>query len=187
LELLNFSVKAGGIMFHLGYSTETAQNIHLEFVPAGETVQQWSQIITSITTKPGHRLAPDQWISNTIGMLQKTCGKLTLLEKRAGTETDTFRQQQGLPAEYQTFSILAICENPTVAPDPNVTLRHFEVIWFKGIKGWLNDYMIQRAWHGDVIPPNSILASRDVLNEWRDWIEAVTIAGRPKAADTPGH
>lgn len=182
-ELIDFSSKSGSVTFHLGYSNDTALNTHLEFVPNGESVQRWTQMITVITTKPGHRVAPDQWIASTVGFLQKTCGTVKLAEKRSVNQIDKLRQQQALPAEYPTYSIFAVCENPSQAPAPGVTLHRYEVIWFKGIKGWLNDYLVQRAWHADAITPESILASKATQDEWRNWIDAVAISGRPKSKE----
>lgn len=179
-EVIDFSSKSGNLTFHLGFTNDNALNTHLEFVPNGETVQKWTQMITVITTKPGHRVDPDRWIVGTIGVLQKNCGTVKSFEKRSVPQIDKLRQHQGLPAEYPTYSILAVCENPSQAPGPGVTLHRYEVIWFKGIKGWLADYMVQRAWHADSITPDSILASKATQDEWRNWIDAVAINGRPR-------
>lgn len=178
-ELLSFAGTTGGLTFHLNYSKDGNVNLQ-EYVPEGQTVENWTQMITVLTTKPEHRIEPGGWIVGTVESLKKHCGSVKVFEQHHGTQVDTMRQQQGLPANYQVYSILAVCENPAQAPGPNVTLHRYEAIWFKGIRGWLDDYLVERAWHGDTITPDSLLASRATQDEWRGWINDVSIAGRPK-------
>ena len=57
--------------------------------------------------------------------------------------------------------------------------KKHEVIWFKGLRGSSTTYLVQRAWHGDVIAADNVLASPKTREAWRRWSDEIAIAGVP--------
>ena len=65
------------------------------------------------------------------------------------------------------------------SPNPNIHNKKHEVMWFKGIQGFLTAHLIERAWHGDEVTPDSILASAETRRSWQQWFDGVRISGIP--------
>jgi len=178
-ELLTLNLQTGGHAWHLDKTYNPPGNQMMEYVPEGQTGQNWSEMITTITfhSQPPPNVA--NVIAGIVRNFRAICGKLDLADQNASTETDDLRKSAGLPATYQTFSILLKCEDPKPSPSPAITVRKHEVLWLKGIQGWLNSYLVQRAWHSDTLEPGSILASDKTYKEWQDWGRTIRIAGIP--------
>jgi hypothetical protein len=56
-----------------------------------------------------------------------------------------------------------------------VTLKPYEVTWYKIMKGSNANFIVQRAWHGNVPGPFNVLGSPTVLAEWKSWVMHVTL------------
>ncbi len=181
-ESLTFSGKIDGLSFHLDHSYDLPNHVMQEWVPQGETGANWSQMITTITFKNHPEVDTSKMIAGTIGNFRSICAKVDILKTEVKVQTDPLRQKAGLPAEYKTYSALVHCDSPDPAKrQGSVSLRKHEVVWFKGIQGFLTAHLVQRAWHGDEIKPDSILASADAQKSWQAWINNVAIAGIPKS------
>ena len=57
-----------------------------------------------------------------------------------------------------------------------MTLKKHEVIWTKAIRGPLYGHLITREWHGDDLPPDSVLASDSTRQDWQNWFDQVRIS-----------
>jgi len=183
-ELLSFDGKADGKTWKLGDSGEQQGVLMQEFVPEGETVDNWSEMITIQTFKQRPDFDTRAFIARVVASFNGTCASLQVLANHAREQTDDLRAAAHLPAAYHTYDTLVRCEVAPAARPPgvNVSLRRYEVVWFKGIQGWLSAYLVQRAWHGDTITPDSILASDATRQRWQAWIDQVKISGVPDKA-----
>ncbi len=178
-ELLTVNMKAGGHAWRLDKTYTPPGNMMMEYVPEGQTGQNWSEMITTITFTSQPQPNTGNIIAGIVRNFRGICGKLDLLDQNTSTETDELRKSVGLPATYQTFSVLLRCDDPKPSPNPAVTVKKHEVLWLKGIQGWLYSYLVQRAWHSDDLAPDSILISDKTHKEWQDWGQNVRISGIP--------
>lgn len=151
----------------------------MEFVPDGETGERWTEMVTAITLKNMPQANTGSWIAGIVQRIQSRCPKFSVLAKSEGSEIDDLRQSVGLPASYKTYSLLMYCEGGAPSPNPNVHVMKHEVIWFKGIQGFMTAHLVQRAWHGDELPPNSVVNSDATRLAWKKWFDTVKIAGLP--------
>jgi hypothetical protein len=136
-----------------------------EYVPVGETIADWSQMITTLTLPasddPAARLAA------ILGGLRGACRAYRVIQS-ATQETP-----------YHSQTLLARCDHPDEAAlaDPNILLRKHEVIWAKTIQGRTQNYVVWRAWHDDTLPKDSVLSSATTRQQWQSWLNKVAIAG----------
>jgi hypothetical protein len=150
----------------------------------GETSLDWTQMVED--TVIAHPLDPKQWGQNFIAQLQKACGKLEIISQEEKEETDPARAAQGLPATYETYSGLLHCEDPHANPDPSVTVKKHEVIWFKAMHGFGQfSHLVERDWHGDELGPDNVLVSDATRKEWHDWIDGVSLVSMPGQSPPP--
>jgi hypothetical protein len=177
-ELLRFQGKIGEQELHIDGTYDNPTYTLQEWLPPGQGARNWSDMVTVITTKPPDQIDPGQWIAATVQSLQEGCGSLQIFEKSTKTQVDDLRKQAGLPSSYPTYSLALVCKDPPRQPGADVLLRKYEVIWFKGIKGWLHNYVIQRAWHGDRLSPDSFPVSAATRQAWQRWIGNIGIAGK---------
>lgn len=178
-ENLLLGFKDTGRGFHLDKSYDQPNNIMMEFVPDGETGQQWTEMITTITLKNLPQANTSAWIAGVAQRVQSRCPKFSILLKEEGSQIDDLRQSAGLPAVYKTFSLLLYCEGGAPSPNPNVHVMKHEVIWFKGIQGFMTAYLVQRAWHADELPLDSVVTSETARLAWKKWFDTVKISGLP--------
>jgi len=178
-ENLVIGMQAGGHPWRLDKTYNEPNNTMMEWVPQGETGQNWSEMITSITFKNHPEANTANMIAGIVRNFRSICAKVDILDSSSKVETDELRKHEGLPASYQTVSVLLRCDDPKPSPNPAVTVKKHEVLWLKGIQGWLTAYLVQRAWHSNEVSPDSILASDKTRNEWREWGDRVQISGIP--------
>ncbi len=179
-ENLSFNLKTGGHSWRLDKTYNPPGNVMMEWVPEGQTGQNWTEMITSITFTSRPEPNTGAIIGGIVKNFRSICAKVDILDSASALATDRLRQSVGSPAQYQTYSVLMRCDDPKPSPNPAVTVKKHEVLWIKGMQGWLYSYIVERAWHGDDITPNSILASDDTRKEWKDWGDNVEIAGIPR-------
>lgn len=178
-ENLVLSFAGAGRGFHLDKSYDQPNNIMMEFVPNGETGQAWTEMVTTVTLKNMPQANTGAWIAGVAQRIQGRCPKFSVLAKDEGSEIDELRQSAGLPATYKTYSALIYCEDGAPSPNPNVHVMKHEVIWFKGIQGFMTAYLVQRAWHGDELPADGVIKSDATRQAWKSWLDTVRIAGIP--------
>jgi hypothetical protein len=136
-----------------------------EFVPAGETIADWTQMITTLTLPAGQD--PQARLTSILNGLRGACRSYRVVQSAA----------RDVP--YHTANLLVRCDQPdeTAFGDPNILLRRHEVIWAKTIQGRGENFVVWRAWHGDAITHDSVLASGAVRQEWQDWVDQVGLVG----------
>jgi len=135
-----------------------------EYVPAGETIADWTQMITAMTLPAGQD--PRARLAAILNGLHGACASYRVVQSAA----------RDVP--YRTADFLVRCDQPDDAafPDNNVLLRRHEVIWAKTIQGRSDNYVVIRSWHGDQIPQDSVLVSATARREWQDWVDQVGLA-----------
>ncbi|HTZ69460.1 MAG TPA: hypothetical protein VMB71_02320 [Acetobacteraceae bacterium] len=133
-----------------------------EYVPAGETIADWSQMVTTLTLPAGQD--PAARLTQILNHLRAACRSYRVIQS---TSQDS---------PYPSKSLLVRCDKPdeAVFADPNILLRRHEALWAKTVQGPTQGYLVLRAWHGDAIPSDSVLLSRAVRREWQDWLDQVT-------------
>ena len=181
-ENLIVNMQTGNSAWHLDKSYNQPTNIMQEYVPEGQTGQDWSEMITLMTFKNHPEIDTGKMIANIVQKLRGTCANVSILAKDARQQSNDLRKSKGLPSMYQTYSVLVRCDSPNPNGHPGVPTKKYEVVWFKGIQGWLTSYMVQRAWHGDDITPDSILGSDQTRQAWQQWIDSTGISGLPDSA-----
>jgi len=178
-EGIILSMQVGSHHWHLDMSYDRPISTMQEYVQDGETGQNWSEMITLVTLKNHPEVSTAKYIGGIVQSFRAICAKVEILDLVTKTETDSLRQSVGLPASYQTVSALMQCDDPKPSSNPAIHVKKHEVVWFKGIQGWLTAYIVQRAWHSDDIGPDSILGSEKTRSEWREALDQITIAGLP--------
>jgi len=134
-----------------------------EYVPAGQTVADWSQMITVLTLPPS----------------QDPTARLTALLKglRAACKTYNVVQSTARDDATRSANLLARCDKPddTALNNDNILLAKHEAIWAKTLEGRADNYLVLRAWHADAITPDSVLRSAGVRRQWQDWADRVAV------------
>jgi hypothetical protein len=172
----------GGRAWHLDGAYDQPNYVMHTFVQDGETGQNWTEMVTAIALKNKDETDAGRWIAEGVKRIQSHCGGFEILANDQGQQTDAIRVKDGLPATYQTYSVLVHCEGPWANQDPGYQTKKHEVVWFKSIQGFETTYLVQRAWHGDDIAPDSILASPATRQVWKAWIDQVAVRGIPDGA-----
>jgi len=178
-ETISLNIKTVDHGWHLEMAYNQPASTMQEFTPEGQTGQNWTEMITVTALKNNPRVNTGQMIVGMIQRFRGVCGSVQVIEANEGQETDSLRASAGLPATYKTYTALVRCDDPKATPNPNVLLKKHEVMLLKGMQGWLTAYLVQRAWHSDEIPADSVLSSDATREEWRQWLSGVKVAGIP--------
>ena len=169
---------AGGVWHQISHTALPTQIVD-EYTPVNENDAAWTQIIT-VKTLPLSR-DPAPIVQGTVGLMRDVCAKVNLVNVAHSQELG---EVAGLDAPLPIFDAaetLVTCRHPDMAElhkrlgTDRVTLRKFEVTWYKAIRGQKANYIVQRAWHGDEIDETSVLGSDAVLDGWKTWISRVTL------------
>jgi hypothetical protein len=178
-DQVQLPANAGGLAWHKISDGTTASGQIQEYVPAGETAAAWSQIITVKTLPPGRD--PKQIVDGTVNLMRDICGHINVTNTAHRQHTG---EVAGLGMSLPIFDeadTLVTCREPNITRlrqklgSENVTLRRYEVTWYKMIKGRQANYIVQRSWHGDAIDETCLLGSDAILDEWKSWITHVTL------------
>ena len=172
-----------GFLWHRVRYTAGATEQVSEYLPAGQNLSAWTQIIT-VKTLPLSR-NPRQIVNNTVDLLRAVCTHIKVV---ATKPTQDLGQAAGLdlaaPA-FESAATLVTCDEPDTAKlqarigTNSLVLKRHEVTWYKLITGPQSNYIVQRAWHADTIDETSPLGSDMVLNAWKRWITHVTLKRHP--------
>lgn len=175
---------AGGVWHQISHSVLPAQTVD-EYTPINENDAGWTQIIT-VKTLP---LSSDPMliVRGAVDLMRDVCAKVNVVNVARSQELG---EVAGLDAPLPIFDAadtLVTCRQPDLAAlrkrlgTDRVTLRKYEVTWYKAIRGQKANYIVQRAWHGDAIDENSVLGSDTVLDGWKTWISRVTLVRSKKS------
>jgi hypothetical protein len=178
-DMVRLPPNAGGIAWHKISDGTTAAGQVQEYVPVHETGVLWSQIITVKTLARGRD--PKQIVAGTVNLMREICGRINITNTAQHEHTgEAAGLGMSLPI-YDESETLVTCQQPNITKlrqklgTDNVTLRRYEVTWYKMIKGRQANYIVQRAWHADAIDETCLLGSDAVLGEWKSWITHVTL------------
>jgi hypothetical protein len=169
---------AGGVWHQISHTILPTQTVD-EYTPVSESAAGWTQIIT-VKTLPRSR-DPGPIVRGAVGLMHDVCAKVNVVNVAHSQELG---EVAGLDAPLPIFDAadtLVTCRQPDMAAlhkrlgTDRVTLRKYEVTWYKAIRGQKANYIVQRGWHGDDIDENSVLGSDTVLDGWKTWISRVTL------------
>jgi hypothetical protein len=179
---------AGGVWHQISHATMPTQIVD-EYTPAHESGAAWTQIIT-VKTLPLAR-DPAPIVQGAVALMRDVCGKVNVVHVAHSQELGEVSSLDLPLPIFDAADTLVTCRQPDMAALHNrlgtnrVTLRKFEVTWYKAIRGQQANYIVQRAWHGDEIDATSVLGSDAVLGQWKTWISRVTLV-RARATNTNG-
>jgi hypothetical protein len=134
-----------------------------EYVPAGQTIADWTQMITVLTLPPSQN--PSASLAAILNGVRGACKTYRVIHATARDDTT------------RTANLLARCDQPddTAVNNPNALLLKHEVIWAKTLEGQSDNYVVLRSWHANTIPPDSVVRSADVRQQWQDWVDQVSV------------
>jgi hypothetical protein len=178
-DTVSLPKNAGGTLWQqLSDTTIPGERVE-EYVPFGETAADWSQIITVKTLTISRN--PRAIVDGTVSLMRDICDHLSVVnvasKQQVGKSSDTFMP---LPV-YDESDIFTVCSHPDLPKmqaklaNSKVTLKPYEVTWYKIMKGSNANFIVQRAWHGNAPGPFNVLGSPTVLAEWKSWVMHVTL------------
>jgi hypothetical protein len=178
MDVVRLPSDADGVSWLRVSNTITAGETVQEFVPAGQSAADWTQIIT-VKNLPLTR-DPAAVVDGTVVLMRAVCSTLSVVHT-AHRQAAGDVAGLGMPLPiYDEAETLVTCKEPNLPllrqrlGTDQVTLRRYEVTWYKVMKGRAENFIVQRGWHGDVID-GSVLGSREVLRGWKNWITRVSL------------
>lgn len=153
-EILYYKRLPDFVKAHESGSEASGQTL-IEYVPKGQTVTDWTEMLTVNTFFKTKNRNPAELISRIHAEWTRGCGK-------ARTGQLKTAKQHGAEVAW----IQMACQDPTPREGTNISLKKFEFVYVKVLQGAENLYIIQRAWHSDTQPlPNPPAnAFFDVIN-----------------------
>lgn len=138
-ENILFSAPTG---FKAAYQNRQGNQLLVEYVPNGESVEAWNEMVTLLIAFGVRNQNPTAVASNISQQWAKSCAT-------AGMLGGSPQQEKDYPVTLATLSC--------VSPDPaqlgqKVPLRKYELMTMKVIQGRDSLYIVQRAWHSDTVP-----------------------------------
>ncbi|MCP5367007.1 MAG: hypothetical protein H6907_05295 [Hyphomicrobiales bacterium] len=149
----------------LGYQNDEGTQRVREYIPEGEKVEDWTNmIVVQVFGNKGH-IAPKDLAAGMFTNYQRGCAKAEFGMKVEGTQNG-----------YDVFSVMIQCKDPKPRADnPNLAPRKLEVNWVKIIRGANTLYVVQRQWRADQPGPDYPLTSRDALKPWAEFMRATEL------------
>lgn len=137
----------------LGFQESTEIGHHLEWVPAGQPVKDWRDMIAyQLFPKPVD-LAPERFLNKMADHYADSCEQVLATDVE-GTPSN------GFPG---AFRVLACTKNKVTGLG--------EVTLFRAVMGERAFYVAQRAWRTDPFAPEKIPVTGDQLDDGRKLIE----------------
>jgi hypothetical protein len=150
----------------LGYRAKRGDATIFEYVPAGETVQNWTEMVT-VQVWQGARPSwdPEKFVVHIAGTFQRACQTFR-------ASPPSVRRIGG----YDNASVAVECRDPDRSQAPaQVVLKKIEFLVVRAIRGKDGFYVVQRAWHSDTEPPDSPMASERRTKEWGAYMMRVEV------------
>lgn len=150
-----------------------------EYAPSGQTEADWTEIIT-VKDLPLTR-DPKAIVQGSVTLMREICGNVSVVNTSRSQQLGEVASLGMMLPIFEEADTLVTCKEPNVKllrqklGTDQVTLRRYEVTWYKMMHGQRANYIVQRAWHGDEMDENSVLGSREVLDAWKQWITHVTL------------
>jgi hypothetical protein len=150
----------------LGYRAKRGDTTIFEYVPAGETVQNWTEIVT-VQVWQGARPSwdPEKFVAHIAGTFQRACQTFR-------ASPPSVRQIGG----YDNASVAVECRDPDRSQAPSqVMLKKIEFLVVRVIRGKDGFYVVQRAWHSDTEQPDSPMSLERKTKEWGAYMLRVEV------------
>lgn len=141
----------------LGFSVSTPALEMLEYVPHGQSVENWRDMITS-QVFPNLRDVPlDSYLGRIATAAKSVCEDVTVTPVTTGTVN-------GYPAAFMA----QFCIRYSQTGKGEITL-------FKVIQGKDNLFVAQRAWRGEPFTRDAMPVSDETYAEWTDFLNQVSV------------
>lgn len=161
-ERLDLPLHAGGVTWQpVGGGALPGGGDMQEYVPAGQTIADWSEMITTLTLPEAQD--PSVRLTAIVDGLRGACKSYRVIKTAVQDEP------------YPSRTLLARCDQPKDTADPNILQLKHEVIWAKTLQGKSQNYVVWRAWHGDKVSADSVLTSGATRQEWQDWVDQISL------------
>jgi len=135
--------------YHVGFSNKTDDGLITEWVPAGETVENWTEMVT-VQVFYHLRGSPEAFMSNLETRWLRGCPGAGPAQPIANAVENG----------YPTLVWLLSCpQNPASGK--------MEVTWFKAVQGSDSFYLVQKAFK---FPP-----SKEQIGRWVGYLKAVRV------------
>ncbi len=140
----------------------------VQYVPPGETVEDWRQMVQAQVFLGVTGLEPNEFLDNMLELYRSNCDPV-------GAAPPEIRHVQGYAVSRR---VLACGRNKG---DNLGTVSLFKVI-----QGRDALYAINRAWRGPAFDPNRLPISKDMLERWAGFVAGVRLCdGRNPLAPCP--
>ncbi len=153
----------------LGFSHKDRAKRHEEYIPAGQKVQNWTEMVTIQTfyglgTQAKGNLNLRGYVLLIAKSFQEKCRETKVeppLLRRVG--------------RYDSATVAIVCRDPdrTKFP-PQAVMRNYEFLTLRAIQGRDALYVVQRAWHDDT-ERDTPLSSDATLKEWGAFFNRIEI------------
>ncbi len=158
-----------GIVFpsgwHEAYRSQGVDVQLSEWTPAGESVGNWTDMITVALLRGRSDLDPVGYLQAFLDEFQAKCGEFRSRDVAS-------RKERG----RLTAVAFMECRRPDPRKfGPEILLREIEVLMVKAIRGLENFYVVQRAWHGDTVGPGHPMHSEDAGAAWVRFMEQARV------------
>lgn len=141
--------------YELGFQQETDQGKMSEFIPKGESVEQWSEMITVQLFDPANKNA--EFHARIDSLVKQAC-------EDGSTHVTPVEEENGYPVKvFQMYC-------PT-----NLQTGKGEVTFFKTIEGKDKFYVVQKAWRTDKYGADDIPLTEQDFGRWIRYLKAVYV------------
>jgi hypothetical protein len=135
--------------YHVGFSNKTADGLITEWVPAGETVENWTEMVTVQVFYHLHG-SPESFMSNLETRWLRSCPGAGPAQPIANAVENG----------YPTLVWLLSCpQNPANGK--------MEITWFKAVQGNDSFYLVQKAF--------KFAPSKEQIGRWVGYLKAVRV------------
>ena len=135
--------------YHVGFRNKTDDGLITEWVPAGETVENWTEMVT-VQVFYHLRVSPEAFMSNLETRWVRSCPGAGPAEPIA----------DAVENGYPTLAWLLSCpQNPASGK--------IEITWFKAVQGNDSFYLVQKAFR--------FAPSKEQIGRWVRYLKAVRV------------
>lgn len=161
-ETLVFRIPPG---FKLAFQNHRPDQSIFEFIPEGQTVENWDEMVTYMVLPGGQSREPREFNETMRQLWHRQCGKLS------GPPIDQ-KEQKG----YAVSILLIDCEHfDRTKASKGIVVRDREILLSKAVRGRDALHILQRAWHGDMGAETPLDRRGQALLDWTATISSSEI------------
>lgn len=153
----------------LGFSHKDKAKRHEEYIPAGQRVQNWTEMVTvqvfyGLGTQAKGNLDLRGYVLFIAKNTEEKC-----------RETKVEPPLMSRVGSHESATIAIVCKDPdrTKYP-PQAVMKNYEFLMLRAIQGRDALYVVQRAWHDDT-ERDAPLSSSATLKEWGAFFNRIEI------------